>query len=366
MTSADVISLAERLIQIQSIADKPNALREALQIIESRLSSVDDITIELFEDDGIPSLLAYCGKTRPDCFGVLLNGHLDVVSADKDQFLPHKTDTHLYGRGALDMKTTVAAMVELFIEHAPRLPFGLGLQIVTDEEVGGAHGTKYQLAQGITADFAIIGEWTPADSICIASRGYCWAELHFRGKTAHSAYAWQGNSALLEAARFVEAVSERFGPGSVNGWETTANIASFCTPNVAFNKVPDVATVRVDFRFVEGDSNFAGQTATLQLLKELAPAAETTLHLYEPGHATDKEDPHVISLAQAIRKVIGTEIQYIRKPGAADVRYFSQHGIPAVVYGLEGNNPHGPAESVHIASIDTYLEALTHFLYRTS
>jgi succinyl-diaminopimelate desuccinylase len=86
---------------------------------------------------------------------VLFNGHLDVVPGSEEQFRPRRAGPFLYARGAHDMKAAALVLAEVFRDTAHRLPFPLGLQLVTDEEVGGYDGTAHQ---AVDADFVLIGE----------------------------------------------------------------------------------------------------------------------------------------------------------------------------------------------------------------
>ena len=136
-----ILELARKLINIPSISKNPVALKEVLKISALELK---DYTIEWFVKDEIPSLLAYASPSRPKRFKIILNAHLDVIPAKPSQFSPKIKDGKLYGRGAYDMKAAAAVEILVFKELAKKLDFPLGLQLVTDEEIGGFKGTKYQ------------------------------------------------------------------------------------------------------------------------------------------------------------------------------------------------------------------------------
>ena len=160
--------------------------------------------MERFESAGTPSALVYRGAARP-AFGVILNAHLDVVAAPAAQFRPYREGDRLYARGAQDMKVAALAQALAFRELAGRVPYPLGLMLVTDEETGDPRGTLHQLNAGVTARFAVIGE---ASGLGIATecKGIAGVRLTAEGRSAHGAYPWRGDNALLKLNRAIDAI----------------------------------------------------------------------------------------------------------------------------------------------------------------
>ncbi len=362
MPQDSLIDRISQLVRIQSTADRPRDLQRAIHTLEVRLAKNNAITVELFERNGKPSLLAYCGPKRPERFQLILNGHVDVVTGQDSQFKPVVTNNKLYGRGALDMKATALVMTEVFMKTATRLPYPLGLQIVSDEEVGGAHGTKYQIEQGVTADFVIAGECTPVATICNQSRGLCWARLTFSGTSAHSAYPWDGSNAVVRASDYIRRLLAQYPVPTHKEWLTTVNVASFGAPNVEYNRVPDAATVTIDIRYVPGDTNFINMTTALRFLQSLDSDVTVTIENFGSCHFTDPQEPYTQQLTQAIYVTQRQSATFIQKHGAADVRYYSEAGIPAVTFGLQGSGPHSDDEYLDLSSIETYAQTLQYFV----
>jgi len=356
------LEITKQLITTASTSDNSAALHEALDILAKQLATNPRITIERFESNGKPSLLAYVGKKRPAKFRVLLNGHLDVVPGKPEQFIPAIKDERLYGRGALDMKAAAAVLTQVFIETADKLPYPLGLQLVTDEEIGGENGTAYQLSRGVDAQLAIAGESTPLGAICNESRGFCWAEIDFKGTAAHSAYPWNGTNAILLAQEFTQKLLTAIPTPPRDEWCTTANIATISTSNTTFNRVPDQARVSVDIRFIANDKRLASRQSATDFLQQLAQGSAVHIQKLEASHFADPESSDARGLARAVSKTVGKPAQFIRKHGAADVRFFSQRGIPAFTLGVQGEGQHSDDEYVEIASIERYLATLTQFL----
>jgi len=189
MTSKNLIEQTKRLIAIQSTADNPMALRKAVEFVADIVAKQPNVTIERFERNGKHSFLAYRGAKRPENFDILLNGHVDVIPANPAQFTAYEKDGRLYGRGALDMKGTMLTLTDVFCELVNEVPYALGLQIVSDEEIGGYDGVKLQIDEGVRANFVIMGEYANDQGVIYnAARGLCWAEIAFKGKSAHGGH----------------------------------------------------------------------------------------------------------------------------------------------------------------------------------
>jgi succinyl-diaminopimelate desuccinylase len=210
MTTNQLINTITQLVAIESTAANPEGLQQAYHfMIDFLLASGKNITIERFEDNGRPSLLAYKGAVRPEKFHIILNGHLDVVPGKPEQYKAFVQNGNLYGRGVYDMKAAAVVMAQTFCEFVDSVPFALGLQLVTDEESAGKLGTLHQIERGVRSDFVICGECgrsTSVHEIANAAKGIVVAEIGFMGKSAHGAYPWKGDNAALQAHRFFSAL----------------------------------------------------------------------------------------------------------------------------------------------------------------
>ena len=354
----DVESLlrrAEELIAVESVAERPSALHEALNRMLVALPP--GVTVERFESGGKPSALVYAGGRRH--FRAILNGHLDVVPGAPGQFRPRRQEDRLYGRGAHDMKVAALVMAGVFAEVADGLP--VALQLVTDEEVGGRDGTAHQIGQGVSADFVVIGEQS-ALRVVTESRGLLQAKVRASGRTAHAAYPWLGENALLALTAGISAVMERYPVPPEEQWTATVNVARIETPNLAYNQVPDSATAWLDVRFPAGDPDLDGRSpAELQrYLGDLA-GLPVTVDALSPPHRVDPARREV-GLLQAAARGVGYSGELLRKHGAGDGRHYAAAGIDAVAFGPAGDGQHSAVEWVDVRSVKPYHDALVAFL----
>ncbi|HJQ08140.1 MAG TPA: M20 family metallopeptidase [Candidatus Saccharimonadales bacterium] len=364
MTTLEIIATIKRLVALPSTANNHAALREAATVVADIIQKTKGITIEWFEQNGKPSFIAYRGKMRPTHFDILLNGHVDVVPGKPEQFIPTVKNGRLYGRGALDMKGTTTVLADVFCEMANRVPYVLGLQVVTDEEVGGYDGVAYQITQGIWPRLAIMGEYTNDFGVIYnRARGLCWVELAFKGKAAHSGHLWHGSNAVIKASDFARGVLQHYPTPTKETWTTTASVAGLTTGNDAYNRVPDDAVLKIDFRFVPEDKNFTDKAALLRFFKSIDPDVEVLqMPAFEPPVQLDKKDKRLTTLQSAFAEAIQQPVRVLSRPGATDGRHFALTNSDVIEFGLFGRGQHSDHEYVELSSIESYKATLQTFL----
>lgn len=351
-----IVALAKKLISIASIKDSPEKLKEVLFVAKSELS---EFSSEAFEKNGVPGLIFYNSQKRPDRFKIILNAHLDVVPGKENQYSPVEKEGRLYGRGADDMKAAAAAEILLFKEVAKNIEYPLALQLVTDEEVGGHDGTKYQIEKGVRADFVIAGE--PTDfGVNNKAKGITWVNIKTSGKAAHGAYLWQGDNALWKIEKILEKIKSAYPNPEKEIWRTTFNLAKIETSNKTFNKVPDQAVASFDVRFVPEDKDII-----IDKIKEIVGGdGSVDIITKESPQLTDENNPYVKKLREATKEITGEDSPVIVKHGGSDIRLFNEVGCDGVTFGPIGFGLHTDDEWVDIKSLTDYFNILKTFLQK--
>ena len=363
-STEDIIETTKRLIRIPSTASNPAALLNAVNLLAEIVEAQPDVTVERFERAGKPSFLAYRGKVRPPKFDILLNAHVDVVLAPAKMFKPRVEEGRLYGRGALDMKGTAASLTSLFCEMVQDVPYPLGLQIVSDEEVGGHDGVRLQIDEGVKSNFVVIGEYSnDHGAIYNAARGLCWVEIKFKGKSAHSGHLWHGSNAVIKASDFAGAVLGAYPTPDKETWTTTASIASLDTPNKTYNKVPDTAILKIDFRFTQEDPVFQNLQTLEEFITSLDPEAQLiNIATFEPAVKVEELNPYVQGLSRAMEQTTNMKPVFLGRPAGSDGRHYALVGSDIIEFGLFGKNPHSDLEYVELSSFDEYCQIIRAFL----
>lgn len=348
-----VLDLTNRLIAVPSTTDNPQALNQVLKVAGQELS---DFSKKDFIQNGIPSVL-YSNQPDATNFKVILNAHLDVVPGKPEQYTSTVKDGKLWGRGACDMKSGAAAEILAFKDVAKKINYPLGLQLVTDEEIGGFSGTKYQLDQGIRPEFVIAGESTNLQLNNLA-KGIFLVKITAHGSPAHAAYLWNGKNAIWLMQEFLSQLHQAFPIPEQEAWVTTANLAIIETSNITFNKVPDECSVNVDIRYIPEEAS--GIESKIRSL--LPPGFTLEIKEKEPSQKTDQANPYLQKLDNSLKSVLGKSPGFIAKHGASDIRHYDRINIPGVCFGPIGDGLHSNEEWGDIASFDQYYRVLTEFL----
>jgi succinyl-diaminopimelate desuccinylase len=311
-----------------------------------------------FTSNGNPSVLYYNTPELPKKFKVIMNAHLDVVAAREDQYHPFEKDGRLYGRGAIDMKAAGAAEILAFAEIAKKVNYSLGLQLVTDEEIGGKNGTKYQISQRILTDFYLCGEYSHL-GIGNQTKGVLWLKLISHGKRSHGAYPWKGENAIYKLAKEINQVSKLFPAPKKEVWKTTCNFGQI-SGGIATNQVPDEAFVMLDIRRVPSET----ADSLIAKIKSKLIFSDTEIQIIEnePVNFAPKNNPFIKTLSQSIHSVTHQPVKFVRFHGASDARHYSASGCTAIDIGPSGEGLHSDNEWVDIKSLEDYYQILNKFL----
>ncbi|QQS39568.1 M20/M25/M40 family metallo-hydrolase [Candidatus Woesebacteria bacterium] len=356
MKNTELIDLTKKLISIPSVTGDTNANK---QVLDSAIKTLNKYTIERFENKSVQSVLVYKEKIRPKKFRMLLNAHLDVVAANKTQFSPIIKGKNIYGRGAYDMKAAAAAEILAFKEVVEKVEYPLGLQLVTDEEVGGFNGTKFQINNGVKAEFALAGEPTDLD-IDHQEKGILWYKIHSAGVNSHGAYPWRGENAIQKMNVFLTNLWKHYPVPKKETWKTTINVAHIKAENTTFNKVPDHCEVYLDIRYIPDDED----TISNNITKLLPRGFKKELLLNESCMYTDKNNRDIKLLQYCVNKISGHKSNIIVKHGGSDMRFFSKAGSYTITFGPKGAGLHSDNEWVDLSSLDNYYNILKAFLLR--
>ncbi len=341
------LELTRQLIQIDS-CNPPGGEASVAELISPLLAEAGfELTTDEFAP-GRPSLIARqsWGEGPPLCF----SGHLDTVplGGESWRFNPFGADIaegKLYGRGASDMKSGIAAMVVAARALAAAGPSraGLVLALSAAEETGceGAFhlAERPQLLGGATA--VLVGEPT-ANRPQLGHKGALWLKLAWQGKAAHGSMPHLGDNAILKAARGALTLQEHDFkvPPHPHLGETTLNLGTISGGHKV-NIVPDAAEIQVDLRTLPGQ----GHDETAAAVAALLPEAQIERLKDAEAIWSQPDDPWVASVFEVAAKHLG------ETPQPAGAAYFTDGsalkgalgGAPTVLLGP------GQAECAHIA-----------------
>ncbi|MSU76428.1 M20 family peptidase [Patescibacteria group bacterium] len=305
---------------------------------------------------------------------LILNGHLDTVDVGNENDWTHPPFSgvinkgKLYGRGALDMKASIAAMAYALKALAETgLTGKITLAAVVDEETGACSelGSKYLLSQELRADACIVGE-PSSEKIRIGHRGVYRFKLISHGQAAHTGSSeWEqqtrGVNAVTKLARALLEIEKLKFPARPNTLfrdkRTIITPGTMVSGGTGINIVPDHAEATVDVRLLPGQTKVQIKRVLqdcLNKLKQKDPKLNLSIEDLVFGGASfiNPFERIVTVLQRASKEILG------RKPGTAvsgggnDAHFFTSKGIPAIGgFGPDGDNIHAVDEYAEVESI---------------
>jgi len=360
------VALLSALVRAKSVWPA-NMEDEAAQVVARYLDAAGIRATLDYVQPVRPNVLAQLG--RGDGPTLLWNAHLDTVSPGNlaawtsDPFGAEIRDGKLYGRGASDDKGGVAVMAAaaVAVAKAGGVRGMLKLSFVVGEETGHV-GTRAALQRGLTADLAVVGEWSGAHRIGVGYRGALWLAFETKGRTAHGSRPMRGLNAIdvmteqvLPRLKATPMKFERHPVFMIQ--EPTWNVGTI-EGGVGTNLVADRCRATTDLRLVPGQD----PAAVLELLREQvrdvkypngdpAPVEITVMNAIGP-FITPVEHPVVATLATSIRDLLGVEPEYFGKTGVSDANALTHEGkIPSVAYGPGNPTGHEPNEYAELSEV---------------
>jgi len=376
-TRVDPVKLTADLVQCQTVTPAEGG---ALQLLD-RLLSAHGFECHRVDRKGIPNLVAIWGDGRNgQTFGY--SGHTDVVPiGDRDDwscdpFGAEIRDGMLYGRGATDMKSSVAAFCGAAIEFVANTPPDgrLILAITGAEETGSPDGTRaivdWMEARGLQADHFLVGEPTSVktigDAIKIGRRGAVTVYLTVTGVQGHTGYPEKAVNplpALVDLLHVFE--GSTLDEGSQNFAPSTLAITTVDTGNPARNIIPGACKATVNIRF---NDNWTSDMILDWVAERVARVADEHGVTITSDHHVSGEcffsPPGKFSemVQRAVQAETGRAAQLTTTGGISDARHLVSH-CPVVEAGLTGETMHMVDERVSVAEINTLKSIYTRILH---
>ena len=373
----DPVKLTADLVQCQTVTPAEGG---ALQLLD-RLLSTRGFDCHRVDRKGIPNLVAIWGDGRNgQTFGY--SGHTDVVPiGDRDDwscnpFGAEIRDGMLYGRGATDMKSSVAAFCAAAIEFVDSTPPDgrLILAITGAEETGSPDGTRaivdWMEARGLQADHFLVGEPTSVktigDAIKIGRRGAVTVYLTVTGVQGHTGYPEKAVNplpALVDLLHVFE--GSKLDEGSQNFAPSTLAITTVDTGNPARNIIPGACKATVNIRF---NDNWTSDMILDWVAERVARVADAHGVTITSDHHVSGEcffsPPGKFSemVQRAVQAETGRAAQLTTTGGISDARHLVSH-CPVVEAGLTGETMHMVDERVSVAEINTLKSIYTRILH---
>ena len=336
-----------------------------LDLIAARLAPLG-FTCERMDRGKTSNLWARRGMAAPlFCFA----GHTDVVPPgpveawQSDPFQPETRNGRLYGRGAADMKSSLAAFVvaiERFVKETPQHQGSIALLLTSDEEGDALDGTVRVVdalrSRGETPDFCLVGEPTSAerlgDTIKNGRRGSLSGRLLVKGIQGHVAYPQLAkNPVHLAAPALAELAAATWDQGNEYFPPTTFQISNAHAGNGAGNVIPGSFELLFNFRFATASTPQGLQDRVHDILDR--HGLEYELFWQEPGKPYLTPKGRLVSvMAAAIKAQTGVETQLSTSGGTSDGRFISDICPEVVEFGPVNGTIHKVDEFIASADLE--------------
>ncbi|HUX72873.1 MAG TPA: succinyl-diaminopimelate desuccinylase [Steroidobacteraceae bacterium] len=296
-------------------------------------------------------------------------GHTDVVPTGPradwrtDPFAAVVEDGFLYGRGAADMKSGLAAMLtasEEFVAARPRHRGTIAFLITSDEEGPSIDGTRRVVevlkSRGEAIDWCLVGEPSSerelGDTIKIGRRGSLSGRLAVRGVQGHVAYPESADNPVHAfAPALAELAARRWDQGNAHFQPTTFQVSNLAAGTGAPNVIPGELTARFNVRF-----------STEQTVDSIKATVEEILRRHKVEHSLSwfvsgqpfLTPPGVLSdaAARAVREQLGRSAQLSTGGGTSDGRFIAPLGAQVIELGVVNATIHKVNECVRVADVD--------------
>ena len=369
MASINELQLAKELIKFPSVTPVDAGI---MKFLEKKLKTLGFKTkiLEFREKDSQPvkNLYARLGNKGPNfCYA----GHVDVVPAGNfknwtvNPFKPSIKKGHLIGRGANDMKSSIASFISAvssFVSNNKKFNGSISLLITGDEEGVAINGTKkvvdYLRKKKEKIDFCLVGEPTNpnklGEMIKIGRRGSMNGRLSIIGIQGHVAYPQRANNPSTTLVQILKKLKEiKFDKGTKDFQPTNLEITKINVDNFADNVIPGLANASFNIRFNNKHSSSSIKKKINQIIKKVSKKnnSKSKIDYRVSGEAFLTTPNNTTFMIQdIIKKITKIKPQLSTTGGTSDARFIRKIA-PCLEFGLVGKTMHKVDEAVSLSDL---------------
>ena len=336
---------------------------------------------EKYTINGVSNLVARWGQ-GPNHFA--FSGHTDVVPPGpldrwkSPPFSPVISKNKLYGRGAADMKTGIAAMLaatERTIASLDKEKVSFWWLITSDEEGEAEWGSKwiaeYLASKNVQLDMCLVGEPSASastgDTIKIGRRGSLSGTIHIAGKQGHVAYPKTAVNAIHKASNVINALTQHpFDKGSDDFPGTTLQITHMDTGSFTDNIVPSAVRIEFNVRYSWQFNQNSLSVLLRSIINSIDTEAEVSFsrpceaYLSKPN--SNAEHCLIACVEKAIKGATGRYPVISTSGGTSDGRFFASEHTQVVEVGVPNTTIHQINEHIHVSDLLTLEDIYTDIL----
>ena len=371
------LELAQSLIKIKSISPKDEG---CFELIEAELSPLG-FQIERIPELNCETLLAKYGDSgKVFCY----LGHTDVVpSGPEEEWTSHPfeadiIDGELIGRGAADMKGSVAVFIQSiknFLTDNPKPNFQIWVMLTSNEEGEPTDGKINTLIDSLTKqnqfiDYCLVGEASSSDIVGdvlrVGRRGSLSGKLKLIGKQGHVAYPHKVISPILEVGPIIADLNQIIWDGGNEYFDPTSfQISNIESGTGATNVVPGHLNMLFNFRFSPESTQEPLKERFIQILEKSKCTFEIDWTLNAQPYLTQKTE--MLSIIQkAFKKINGQEAKIDNGGGTSDGRWVAPSGSEVIELGPRNQTIHQIDEKISLNDLEKLQEIYQQILVETN
>ena len=369
MQKINELQLAKELIKFPSITPVDAGV---MRFLEKKLKKLGFKTKILeFKEKGfkpVKNLYARIGANKPNfCYA----GHLDVVPPGIikdwtiDPFKPSVKNSHLIGRGANDMKSSIAAFVSavsFFLSNNKKFNGSISLLITGDEEGDAVNGTKkvveYLKKRKERINFCLVGEPTNpnklGEMIKIGRRGSITGKIKVIGEQCHVAYQYRGNNPSTSLIQILKEIKDiKFDKGNKHFQPTNLEVTKINIDNNADNIIPGSAEATFNIRFNNRHSSNSIKKRLNKIFKKITKKNKSKfkINYRVSGEAfLTRPNKTTFMIQNIIRKITKLKPKLSTTGGTSDLRFIRKIS-PGLEFGLVGKTMHKVDEAVSLKDL---------------
>lgn len=349
----DVIKLFKKLIESRTVTPEEGGIYDFLE------GYLDTFTCVRIDHGEVKNLFAYRRFAEGPhlCFA----GHIDVVPPgegwESDPFVATEKEGYIYGRGAQDMKSGVAAFIQA-LKEAEDFRGTLSLLLTSDEEGPAKHGTlevlQYLNDRHMLPDAAIVAEPTCeehfGDAIKVGRRGSINGVIEKHGKQGHAAYPEKATNPIHKVAQVLPHMA---GVDLDEGDEYFSPSKFVVTDIRAGMEVTNVTPGKLKLMFNVRNSTKTSVEDVEKFVHRYFKEMNYTLKLDQSAKpfVTDPRTRIVETLDRSIEKITGIRPKHSTAGGTSDARYIAEYGIDVIEFGVKNDTIHAPNERTSIDEV---------------
>lgn len=351
----DLRKITEELIKFRTETGNLSEIERCMRYLQQVAKKIG-AEVEYYQKDKLAPVLLVSNGEKQD-FDVLAVGHIDVVPATDNMFIPYVQDGKMFGRGTLDMKSfAVVALNTLEYVISNHLPIKFGVLLSSDEEKGSFGLEAFlednpHLKSKVVFDVDVAGDIT---KMVVRCKSPVFVKLTAEGKEAHGSTPWEGidaNERLMQVWQNIRQIYPYYSKDGVkpeNTWIDTVHFAKIEGGDVA-NVISNHAEALLDFRLTE-KSTLAGLEENLK--KSLVNGVEYKIVSSGRPVVMDENNPYISRYKEMAGDFLGTKVEYEYIGGATDSRAFAERGSIVIMHSGSGDGMHASGEYVIWESVE--------------